>query len=248
VAKLLSELMLSEVTRFGRFDAIGSSDIVAMLGLERKRQMMGCADNSACLAEIGGALGADYLLTGQVGLLGTRYRVDLKLLDVKRARVMGREGDFAGQNEDALAAAVSTLVAKLLSSAFPGLAPPPPAPIAAVPPRPPAPEPAPSHALPYGLLGGAAVLALTGAGFGYAARSSYDDLASHKARDGDAYPAYYDANIGTLRTRENVANVAYGLSALTAGAGIFFLLRTPSPALAVIPASGGVMVSAGGVF
>lgn len=60
----------------------GKAEIAAVLGLERQRQLMGCAEDSAsCLAELAGALGVDGLLTGTLGKLGTGYVVNLKIVD-----------------------------------------------------------------------------------------------------------------------------------------------------------------------
>ena len=36
-----------------------------MLAFEKQRQMLGCAD-TGCIAEIGGALGVDYIISGKV--------------------------------------------------------------------------------------------------------------------------------------------------------------------------------------
>jgi hypothetical protein len=44
-----------------------------MLALEQAKQSVGCGSDMACLAEIGGALGADYLITGSVLLVGDTY-------------------------------------------------------------------------------------------------------------------------------------------------------------------------------
>lgn len=57
-------------------------DIAAALGVERQKQLMGCADNSnSCLAELAGALGADGLVTGQLAKVGKVFQLDIKVLD-----------------------------------------------------------------------------------------------------------------------------------------------------------------------
>src|ERR1700677_4666116 len=51
-AKLLTEVASSEVAHYGRFDLITSQSIADVLGVEKQKQLLGCNDNSACLAEI----------------------------------------------------------------------------------------------------------------------------------------------------------------------------------------------------
>src|SRR5262249_52636242 len=55
--------LASEISRRPNLKAITKNDIQALLGLERMKDALGCGDVS-CLAEIGGALGADRLMSG----------------------------------------------------------------------------------------------------------------------------------------------------------------------------------------
>jgi TolB-like protein len=113
-ADLLSEIALTEVSSTGAIDAIGHSEIVAVLGFEKQKQMAGCAEDSSCVAEIGGALGADYLLIGSLGRLGNLFRIDLKLVETKRARVRNRVGETVEEREEKLIAAVQRSVRALV--------------------------------------------------------------------------------------------------------------------------------------
>lgn len=123
-ADLLSEVVLTEASRFRGLEVIGQSDIGALLGLEKQRQLLGCKEDSACMAEIGGALGADYMLVGSLGQMGGLLRVDLKLLDARRARVLERFGETVEGGEDRLLPAAQRGVAEVLASL--GGKPPPP--------------------------------------------------------------------------------------------------------------------------
>ena len=113
-AEILTDLVATEVARPGRFQVMGRNDLASLLGLERQRRLLGC-DEACCLAEIGGALGADYVLSGQVGTLGTQHRISLLLLDAKRAVPVARAARFAPATEDGLAQAVPAAVAELLA-------------------------------------------------------------------------------------------------------------------------------------
>jgi hypothetical protein len=114
VLALLDDVVLTEVSKSPRFEAIGSSDLNRLLGLVAQQQQAGCDANAdACLAEIGGALGARFLMTTTLGRLGTKYIVNMKVIDVARATVMGRRSEETPADEDALAPAVRRMVQSL---------------------------------------------------------------------------------------------------------------------------------------
>jgi hypothetical protein len=93
---------------------IGKSDINSLIGFEKQKQVMGCSDDSACLAEVGGALGVDYILVGSLGKIGALYRIDLKVVETRKARVRGRIGASVEGKEEKLVVAVQKAVRDLL--------------------------------------------------------------------------------------------------------------------------------------
>jgi len=99
-AGALTGVVLDELGRQPQIAALGSSEIAAMIGLERQRALLGCEGGTDCLAEMGNALGAKYVLRGTVGALGKSLRVDLTLLDTARAGAAAREGGTASREED----------------------------------------------------------------------------------------------------------------------------------------------------
>ncbi|MFN7130595.1 MAG: hypothetical protein ACK4N5_00835, partial [Myxococcales bacterium] len=109
-AALLSEIALAEAAADARFDVVGSSDIAGMIGFEKQKQMLGCTEDTACLAEIAGALGVDYVLMGSMGQLGASYRLDLKILEVRRARVASRAHEGVSGSEGLLISVVQHLI------------------------------------------------------------------------------------------------------------------------------------------
>lgn len=77
-------------------------DIEMVLGLERQKQLLGCAEgSSSCLAELAGGLGVDAVLSGSLAKAGNSYIVTMRVV---------RAGDGAEvasiserlKNEDAL--------------------------------------------------------------------------------------------------------------------------------------------------
>ena len=72
-------------------------EISAVLGLERKRQLLGCSENSSqCVTELAGALGVDALVVGDVARLQSHYQVNVKLLSVSSTSLLGAESERTG--------------------------------------------------------------------------------------------------------------------------------------------------------
>jgi len=113
-AELLSEIALTEAASFAAFEVIGKSDIGSMIGFEKQKQVAGCTDDSSCLAEIGGALGVDFIMVGSLGRMGTLYRLDLKLVEIKKARVRARMGINIEGSEEKLVAGTQKIVRDML--------------------------------------------------------------------------------------------------------------------------------------
>jgi len=233
-AGALTGVVLDELGRQPQVAALGSSEIAAMLGLERQRALLGCEGGTDCLAEMGNAMGAKYVLRGTVGALGKSLRVDLTLLDTARAGAAAREGGTAPREED-LESEARAAVRRLASAVQR------PAPTPTAPPASGGPGPGP---WPWVLTGGgAALLAAGGAGIGWAwsVQSAFDAqqlgnprVSSPTVSRADAaravslYPFAWGAAIG---------------GAAAAAAGVVWLLLPPSPGgPRVVPGPGGASV------
>jgi len=112
-AKLITQVLVGELPKQGHFEVLGASEIRSMIGFARQKELLGCHEDS-CLAELGGAMGVDYLVVGQLGKLGSRYRFDLRLINAQKSKVVASEGDFVAGNDDALADAVVKMERALL--------------------------------------------------------------------------------------------------------------------------------------
>ncbi len=88
VGFLLSDSLLSEVRKLDRVSAISMAEVGEMLGFEQQRQLLGCGDD-ACMAELGGALGVDELLTSTVSGIGASRILTLRRIDMAHAGVKG---------------------------------------------------------------------------------------------------------------------------------------------------------------
>jgi hypothetical protein len=165
VAKNLSEYYAAAIDNLGCCKIITTGEISTMLGFERQKQLLGCTDDSACLAEIGGALGVDKLASGSIGKLGSVYLINLKLVDMSKASVDGRFTEQAGGKVEKLLEVVQKGVYKIFAEVIRAQNPEPElaaveapatepelelalAPVAPAPAKPPAPKPAPAKPTP----------------------------------------------------------------------------------------------------
>lgn len=83
-------IVSAELASYPDLDVIANADVRRMIELEGARQLSGC-DDTSCLAELAGALGARLVVFGSVGVLGTSTVVNLNLFDSSTAQSAGRE-------------------------------------------------------------------------------------------------------------------------------------------------------------
>ncbi|MGC4122121.1 MAG: hypothetical protein QM765_47585 [Myxococcales bacterium] len=79
----LSMVVVSEAEK-APLKVVAGTDLSALIGFERQKQMLGCTESS-CLSEVGGALGVEYLLSTQVSEVGGVWLLTTTLLDVLRS-------------------------------------------------------------------------------------------------------------------------------------------------------------------
>ncbi len=113
----------NELDKLRAFHVITSEAIRSMLAFEKQRQMLGCAD-AGCMVEIGGALGADWLVSGKVTRLAAAGGVpetlslDLTLTAVRTGQREGSVIETARSEPELLqraARAAQKLVQKVLA-------------------------------------------------------------------------------------------------------------------------------------
>jgi TolB-like protein len=72
------------------FRVITREDIKRMVQLQQTRQQCSGEVDAACMAEIGGALGVDYLVYGEVAKIADTYNLSMVLLDIAKAEAANR--------------------------------------------------------------------------------------------------------------------------------------------------------------
>jgi TolB-like protein len=111
-------LIASELNKLEVFKVISREDIRNMLSFEKDKQGLGCEANEACLAEIGGALGVEYIIAGSLAQIGDTMVLSLALNNTKTATVENRVSESVTGKGDALIGAISrnakVLVSKIL--------------------------------------------------------------------------------------------------------------------------------------
>jgi TolB-like protein len=116
-ARNLTQVLSVELKRIQGASVIGKEDIAAMLNLEGQKQVLGCESDTSCLAEIGGALGVDKLVVGQVGKLADNFIISLRLISPTTAKVDNRISENFVGTEATLIPAIRTAGRKLLGIA-----------------------------------------------------------------------------------------------------------------------------------
>jgi hypothetical protein len=111
VASAAGEQLVVALSEIGKFDVITRSDVKAILGYEAQAQLLGCGEAS-CMVDLGGALGAAYLVSGSLAKLGGQLQLVLSLIDVNQAAV-GRRVALGVPDEASLPQASREAVQKL---------------------------------------------------------------------------------------------------------------------------------------
>jgi hypothetical protein len=114
-----------------------AKEVQTILGHERQKQLMGCAETSSnCIAEIANALGVDGIVMGDLAKLGKTFQLNVKVVAAIDGKRMAGFSARVSSEEDLLAEldkGAKEMAAELKAAQKP--APPgPPAPVAAKPP------------------------------------------------------------------------------------------------------------------
>lgn len=117
-ANSVSRFVQAQLVGLDAYDVVGKDDISAMLGVERMKQLLGCADESECMAEISGALNSERAISGDLSRVGDTTLFSLSLIDLKSSKPLARvarriEGSGA---EDRVLDAVGPAVFELVSA------------------------------------------------------------------------------------------------------------------------------------
>lgn len=241
-----------------------ASQIGALLGFERQRQLLGCkeaGDSSSCMAELAAALGVDGVVTGSVGKFDQTYQVNVSVVSSRDGRTLSafsRKVNGSSAVLDALNDAADQMARDLPRALKRSLAPPPPASheiVKAPPPHQPiTPEPTSSPAQPslrdwFWIPSAVGVAAAAGSGYFLFQANTAAEALHQAALDPDHNPLTLD-QANTIRANGATnATLGYSFAAAAAvglGIGAYcFLAGGPSQpvALRILPGPTGLVVS-----
>lgn len=89
-AALLTEMVTAALGKEQKLDVLASADVRRQLEVESSKQVLGCAEEQSCLAEIANAMGARYVVYGKLGMLDDVVVLTLHLFDSEKAQAAGR--------------------------------------------------------------------------------------------------------------------------------------------------------------
>lgn len=85
-----TEMVVNSLEGTGLFTVMSARDIATLLGIERQKQLIGCDEDSTCMAEIANAMGSEFVISASVGKVGNTYLVAVKMVDGPKSRIVGR--------------------------------------------------------------------------------------------------------------------------------------------------------------
>lgn len=93
---------VSQQLSFQGLNIITRSEVEALLGNERQKQLLGCTEErSACTTELAGALGSEALLLGDAAKVGDKYRLSIRIVRVTNGERLS-SAVVTGSTEDAV--------------------------------------------------------------------------------------------------------------------------------------------------
>ncbi|MFH1811317.1 MAG: hypothetical protein ABIJ09_21435 [Pseudomonadota bacterium] len=109
LAETLTPLLIAELSRRPGISVVSQADVRALMENEARKQAMGC-DDTTCMTEIAGSLGAELLLSSSLGKVGRKWIVSLTLIQVEQAKVFRRvSGEQLGGDEAAAEAVIAAV-------------------------------------------------------------------------------------------------------------------------------------------
>lgn len=100
-AVALTDALRAEVGRTGKFRVMERSQMDQVLAEQGFQQSGACSDQ-ACLVEMGQILGVGYIITGNIGKVGSTYSINIRLVDVRTSEIVREVTRNHRRSKDAL--------------------------------------------------------------------------------------------------------------------------------------------------
>ncbi|HSI04654.1 MAG TPA: hypothetical protein VLC93_09265 [Myxococcota bacterium] len=112
-AKIVTDALLGHFDNVALLQTVGQQDLETVLGVDKQKQALGC-DAMSCMAELGGALGADIVCYGDIGKVGATFSINLSVVRSSNADVLARATRALTGSEDSVLSSVPGLVEELV--------------------------------------------------------------------------------------------------------------------------------------
>ncbi len=86
---LVTDYLTTELKKVKGYSVLCRDDVARMLEYRAGKQTFEC-DNDSCISEIGGVLGTELVVAGDIGQMGSRYMMDIRLIDISKAETVNR--------------------------------------------------------------------------------------------------------------------------------------------------------------
>jgi hypothetical protein len=228
VVTAIQDAIASEVANRGYFQVVTAQEIGVLLGMERQKQLLGCAEEgNACLAELSGAMGAQFVMSGSLAPLGDAVQLSLQVQDTQRARAVGRSTKIA-DDLNALRALIPWAVAEATATPLPA---------------------PPSKWLPITLISAGAIGVIGGSAIGALALNQQAVLEAELKRGEQGLGTLsslskYQDDQADLGRKKLTGLVALGLGAALVGVGIYLWPNDPQvrASVAMVPTPNGFVL------
>jgi hypothetical protein len=118
-ASLMTDVVTTAFSEDERLDVISSADVKRQIAFEAEKQVLGCSADESCLAEIAAAMGARFVVHGQLGTLDDVVVLTLNLFDSEASQAAARtvvKDRSLSALSDKVGPAVHDLVRRFLAS------------------------------------------------------------------------------------------------------------------------------------
>jgi len=223
-----------------------ATQLEAMLGLERQRQLLACSGESSCIAELANGLGVEALLVGSVARVGDGFQANVSLIAANDGRALSlrslkarSDAALLEQFNDAAPEMASELRARLHSPAT--------APVEATASQ------GPRSTRLWALVPAGVAVIGVGAGIALALSSQRQHTRLNGSDQASGISTLgYDEAVAARADGERmqaIAIAAFGVAALGAGLAAWLFFRSDgSPSAALVPLDRGAALTLSGAW